>query len=134
MKKYLRLLLIVIIGPLLIATGLGKALDMHGYVQVLDTYQSFPSFLYWPIAIIVVAAEFATGIAILIPRFLRIGASAAVAMHIAYTLLALITLLRGIDVPNCGCFGVFLARPLGWNTVFEDLFMTGISYALYRLR
>lgn len=134
MQFYLRILLTIIIGPLLLATALGKALDVPGYIQVLETYQSFPNILFWPIAIVVIASEFVVGGLILIPKYRKLGALGAVWMHLAYTVLAAITLMRGIEVPNCGCFGVFLARPLGLNTVFEDLFMTGLSYALYRLR
>jgi hypothetical protein len=32
-----------------------------------------------------------------------------------------------------GCFGIFLARPLGWDTLAEDLVLTAFSYTLYRL-
>ncbi len=134
MRKIFRILLIVIIGPLLLATGIGRALGIPGYIVVLETYQSFPLILHWPIALLVILIELLVGLAILLPKFLRIGSYLAIWMHLAYASLAAITLLRGIDVPNCGCFGVFLARPLGWNTVTEDLVMTGLAYALYRLR
>ncbi|MBC8645596.1 MAG: hypothetical protein H7X85_00410, partial [Thermoanaerobaculia bacterium] len=40
---------------------------------------------------------------------------------------------RGIAVPNCGCFGVFLARPLTWGTVLEDGGMVAASLALAAL-
>jgi len=36
-------------------------------------------------------------------------------------------------VPNCGCFGVFWARPLTFITVAEDVFMVGISVLLFKL-
>jgi hypothetical protein len=38
---------------------------------------------------------------------LEITALAAMALHICFTLLASLKLLRGIEVKNCGCFGVF---------------------------
>ena len=30
-------------------------------------------------------------------------------------------LARGLTLANCGCFGVFLARPLSWESPLEDL-------------
>jgi hypothetical protein len=38
--------------------------------------------------------------------------------------------MRGLRLANCGCFGVFLPRPLGWSTVIEDLVMAGVCAAL----
>lgn len=59
----------------------------------------------------------------------------ATAMNAGYTLLALSSLLRGLTIENCGCFGVFLARPLGWNTVAEDLALTVVcGYLHFRQR
>ena len=40
---------------------------------------------------------------------------------------AVITLWRGLALANCGCFGVFLARPLTRQTVLEDVVMLGLS-------
>jgi len=39
----------------------------------------------------------------------------------------MITLWREIEIANCGCFGVFLARPLTAQTVAEDAAMLGLS-------
>ena len=65
--------------------------------------------------------------------FLKINAIAATALHIWFTLLATLTLLRGIKVPNCGCLGVFWARPLTFITVAEDVFMVGVCVLLLKI-
>jgi hypothetical protein len=64
---------------------------------------------------------------------LKINALAATALHICITLLATLTLLRGIKVANCGCFGVFWARPLTFITVMEDVFMVGVCVLLLKI-
>ena len=64
---------------------------------------------------------------------LALAALASVALHVVFTLWSAVTLLRKIDVPNCGCFGVFFARRLTWRTVAEDVFMLAVSAALYVL-
>jgi hypothetical protein len=51
-------------------------------------------------------------------------------LHIGFAAWAAIALLRGLHIPNCGCFGVFLARPLGWYTVLEDGVVVCVSLLL----
>ena len=64
---------------------------------------------------------------------LKMAALAATGLHVGFTLLATITLLRGIEVPNCGCFGVFWARPLTYITVGEDIFMVEVCFLLFKI-
>ena len=40
---------------------------------------------------------------------------------------------RGLGLENCGCFGVFLARPLEWYTPLEDAVLIAASYGLFYL-
>jgi hypothetical protein len=54
-------------------------------------------------------------------------------MHALYALWSAVSVLRGLKLPNCGCFGVFLARPLGWSTAVEDLVLVGASLGLWIL-
>ena len=49
------------------------------------------------------------------------GAAAALAVTIAWSALALSAFARGEAVENCGCFGVYLAQPLRWWVLLEDL-------------
>ena len=57
----------------------------------------------------------------------RAAATAAVALHAVLTGVVVTTLLRGVEVANCGCFGVFLARPLSVSTLIEDGVMLALS-------
>ena len=60
-------------------------------------------------------------------------ALAATAFHSSFTLLATVTLLRGIDLPNCRSFGILWARPLTFITAAEDIFMVGLCIFLSKL-
>jgi hypothetical protein len=117
----------------LLATGMGKLLDVPGFVQVLATYQALPPWLLRPVAVAFVVVELRLAEWLLLGKRLSHAALASVALHSALTLWSIVTLLRGITVPNCGCFGVFWARPLTWGTVGEDLFLVVISWMLYAL-
>ena len=126
------------VGLVLLSTGLGKLLDVPGFMGVIHTYQFFPAWAEPAVAVAFVVAELRLAEWILRGRgvagwgLARAGLASTV-LHVCFTGWATLSLLRGLKIDNCGCFGVFLARPLTWGTVLEDVFMTGVSLALWRL-
>ena len=108
-------------------------MDVPGFIKVIDTYRIIPTFLQPAIAVSMVLVELKIAENLFRKINLTITALAATALHICFTLLATLTLLRGIEVPNCGCFGVFWARPLTLITVAEDIFMVGVCVLLLKL-
>lgn len=123
----------LLIAALLLATAAGKLLDLSGFAAVLATYRALPEESLLPLAVLIPLLEVALAAWLLTGRRLRSAALASAAMHAAYGTWAGVTLARGIAVPNCGCFGVFLARPLTWGTVLEDGVMVAASLALAAL-
>jgi uncharacterized membrane protein YphA (DoxX/SURF4 family) len=116
---------------LMLTTALGKLLDNRGFADVIATYQfPIPEPLLLPLGLIVSLVELAIGFAILTGFQLRSAALGTVAVHVGYLSLAVITNLRGIELTNCGCFGVFLARPMTWGTVIEDAILLALSLGL----
>ncbi|MGH8592772.1 MAG: MauE/DoxX family redox-associated membrane protein [Gammaproteobacteria bacterium] len=117
-----------LLGALFLATGIAKLLDNRGFAQVIATYElSIPEPGLLPLALGVSLLELAVGMNILRGRRLKQNVLATLVFHIGYTALAAATLVRGLPIENCGCFGVFLARPLRWSTVGEDLALTAVS-------
>lgn len=129
-KAAARIFLRLLIGFILVATAIGKLLDVPGFVRVLGTYRAFPDALLAPIAVGVPAAELVLGVWLFSGRRPLAAAWAAFAMHLAYAAWSASAILRGLKLANCGCFGVFLPRPLGWSTVVEDLVVAGACAAL----
>jgi hypothetical protein len=41
--------------------------------------------------------------------------------------------VRGLDLTNCGCFGLFFPQPLRWYTPLEDVVLVALCYLLGRL-
>jgi hypothetical protein len=41
--------------------------------------------------------------------------------------------LRGIRLPDCGCFGILFPHPLDWIMVIEDMSFALLSLVLYTL-
>jgi len=111
----------ILIGLILVTTGIGKLLDVAGFARVLGTYRAFPESLLLPIAIAASVAELLLGIWLFSGRRPFAAALWALAAHLAYAGWSAAAILRGLKLSNCGCFWVFLPRPLGWSTVVEDL-------------
>ncbi len=67
--------------------------------------------------------------------WLAIGEAAllAILFHVAYVLGTLITVLRGIRLPDCGCFGILFVYPLNWMMVFEGAAFAFLCLGLYQL-
>lgn len=120
-----------LLGSVLLASALGKSLDLPGFVEVLITYQLFPEWLRWPLAVGITGFEWVLGVWVLSGWRLLTGALLAMMLNSLYALGLIVTLFRGLDLPNCGCYGVFFPQPLRWYSPLEDLVLVGICYALY---
>ncbi|MDQ6892012.1 MAG: hypothetical protein M3167_04960 [Acidobacteriota bacterium] len=111
------------IGTVLVVTAVGKLLDLSGFARVIGTYRVFADAVLFPLAVVVPVAELVLGVWLFSGRRPFSAAMAAFTMHVAYAAWSASALARGLKLSNCGCFGVFLPRPLGWSTVVEDLVM-----------
>jgi len=131
MLKFFTLFLRFAFALLLMSTGIGKLLDVPGFVEVANDYDVLPRVLLWPSALLMIGAEIGISIWLLSGRKLRTAALATCALHLVFVFWVSVALLRGLEIANCGCFGVFWARPLTHWTFVEDLSMTVLSYLLF---
>jgi hypothetical protein len=124
----------VFLGALMLATGVGKALDIPGFGEVIATYRlGLADELLVPIAFAIAAVELALGGWLLAGRRLAVAARVSIALNVAYAALLTSALWRGLALDNCGCFGVYLPSPLRWYSPLESLALAGASYLLLRL-
>jgi hypothetical protein len=128
MPTFLRILIALV----LLAASSFKLMDLPGFVLVLRSYRFLPLELLWPAGIAITASEVVVGLWLLSGRQLLRAALASAGMHSLYAGWAAFMLLRGTPILNCGCFGSYLARPLSWSTVLENLVLVTLSIALYR--
>lgn len=118
------------IGGLISLSAIAKALDLSGFAEVLGTYQAFPGPLLFPLATVILLVELGLGGWILTGYRLRESAKIAALLNVVYACWMLLTLLRGLTLSNCGCFGVFFPRPLTWISPIEDLVFAGLCLLL----
>lgn len=119
------------LGGLVLATGVGKALDVPGFIGVLHTYRlGLGDGLLWAIGLAVTTFELALGLWILSGRRLARAMGFAIALNAGYFVLMTTSLWRGLDLHNCGCYGVYFAQPLRWYSPLEDLALIVLSLLL----
>jgi len=115
------------LGALHLAAAGGKLLDLRGFASVLADYRIAPPDLLLPLAIFVVVLELGVGVGLLTSAWRRRAALGAAAMAGLYALALTATLARGIPLDNCGCFGVYFARPLTVLSPLEDVALIGLA-------
>ena len=126
-------LLRAVLGGILLASALGKSLDLPGFVEVLVTYRAFPDWSLWPIALFITTIEWMLGLWVLSGRRLPQAALATVLLNGIYAVWMTVSLARGLDLANCGCYGVYFPQPLRWYSPLEDLVLVSLGFTLWRL-
>ncbi len=112
---------------LMLAAGLGKLADMTGFYPVVASYRLLPEALVIPSAWALTLGELVLGGWLLWGRWLKLAALAVIAIHVFYLFGVVQALVRGLELDNCGCFGVYFARPLRWHTPLEDVVLLALS-------
>lgn len=127
----------IALALLLLAMAAGQLADLRGFVGVLGDYPVASTPLTWIVAVGLAAGE-ATGGALLLTRSASTrarGAAAALAVAVAWSVLALSAFVPGRAIENCGCFGVYLAQPLRWWVLIEDAeFVALATWVLFAAR
>lgn len=131
MTKPVRIILVVLIGGVLLIAAIGKLLDNRHFAEVLAQWQLFPSWTLLPLGVVASVSELLLAAWLFSGWHLRQAAIVAVLFHVGYVVATAVTLLRGIRLPDCGCFGIFFPHPLDWIMAFEDTGFAALSFLLY---
>lgn len=121
------------LGLTYLTTGFAKSLDVRGFRDVLVTYELYPSWALWPIAAGMTATELFLAYSFFTGRKLDpLGLVGSYVISGGGAIVLFTELIRGIDLPNCGCWGVFFANPLKWFTPWEDVAMVLMTIGVQR--
>ena len=129
--KLLRVLIVVLISGMLFVAAFGKLLDNRHFAEVLAQWQLFPSWSLLMLGVFASLSELVLAIWLFSGWRLSAAALVAVAFHLVYSAATMVTVLRGIRLPDCGCFGIFFPHLLDWTMVVEDFLLAGICFVLY---
>ena len=118
-------------GALIYAGAIKAAGPAEEFALVIGAYQVLPPDMSLTLATFLPWAELLIGWALLLGFQLRAAGIASCALFGAF-LFALATVqLRGIQLPNCGCFGDAVHFTLG-QAFLVDAVLTGLSYLAWR--
>jgi uncharacterized membrane protein YphA (DoxX/SURF4 family) len=114
------------LAALFLFTAMAKLRIINDFVKNMGELLSSSGFDYqrwsWPATIVVILAEIVTGILLILPRTVRVGASLAAVLLIGFAAYALYYVygLHGEPL-ECGCFGGIIASQLGVKTALRNL-------------
>ncbi|MCH7230911.1 hypothetical protein L0U85_08620 [Glycomyces sp. L485] len=124
----------LILGIIYLGMAVGQTLSAAAMPGIIGAYDVVPGPLLIPFVVVLIAAEAVTGLWLLArPRstsLTPVWMYAGVSM--VWTILAVQAFARGLDIANCGCFGVYLVQPLRWWVLLEDGLL--LVYAVIMVR
>lgn len=118
-------------GLLLVGMAAGQLASFGAFREALGRYDI--SVDAAPAAAAVIAVELAAAIGLLasasVPRLVA-GAAGIAGLGIAsfWSVLAVQAFARGLELDNCGCFGAYLAQPLRWWVLLEDVYLLVLAW------
>jgi uncharacterized membrane protein YphA (DoxX/SURF4 family) len=120
------------VGSVLLYAGFMKAVGpAPEFAAILETYKLFPPSLLSPLSIAVPYVEMWVGLFILTGFYTRQAAFAAAALFAAFLVALISTLVRGIDLASCGCFGPDALSPR--YTMIMDTILLALSLSACKL-
>lgn len=119
-----------ILAVLLLVMAAGQLLDPAGFFDILETYDAGPDALAPMLGAILIAGEVVGGVALL--TRLEVGPPVALAVALLWTVLGVQAFARGLVVPNCGCFGIYLGQPLRWWVLVQDAEFVALAWWIRR--
>lgn len=109
------------LGGLLSAMALGQALSWGAYTEAVRSYSVGGADV---LAVLLFAGEALAGLGLLLPPRIRgmrpLAAWTGLGVASLWSLLAVQAFVRGLVIPNCGCFGAYLSQSLAWWVLLED--------------
>jgi len=122
----------LLVGAVFLASGLEKAaMPPEEFAAIIQGYWLLPPSAHLPLALALPPIEVLTGLALLAGYNYRGFSAAAGGLFLAFIVALASTLLRGIPLPDCGCFGrgVHLSVP---QALGLDSALLCLSYLAYR--
>ena len=112
----------LILGMVYLGMAVGQLVSWRQMPEILAAYQAMPDVALRPFAVALLLGEAASGV-----WFLARPRSQSLTPVWVYTAVAVVwaglgmqAYLRGLEVANCGCFGVYLTQRLSLLVLAQD--------------
>jgi len=121
--KWAGLVARIVLGSVLIFAGASKrAAPVEEFAVVIESYDVLPADAAQSAAALLPWAELFVGFALIFGWLTKWSSASAGGLFVAFLLALTSTKVRGIELPNCGCFGAGLHLPT-WATMAMDAFL-----------
>jgi uncharacterized membrane protein YphA (DoxX/SURF4 family) len=129
--KYVQLFIRCLVGGILVYAGFMKAVGPSAeFAAVIAAYKILPVAAVTPMSIGLPYLEMWIGLFVLCGFYTRQASIAAMILVGSFSLALLSTLLRGIDLTSCGCFGADSLSPR--YTIILDVILLALAIVSYR--
>lgn len=123
----------IVLGALYTAMAIGQLASFGQMPAILSAYGLVTGGAATALAVALIVGELVCGLwflarprsKVLAPVWVYTGVS------LVWSLLAAQAYARGLAVPNCGCFGVYLAQRLSWFVLAQDSLMLLYAWLLF---
>ena len=119
----------IIIGIVFLYASIDKIIDPAKFARDISNYHIVPFGLENIISIILPWLELYIGIGIIFGFCINGGALISGGLLIIFNILVIQAMIRGYNI-ECGC-GLKEGEMVGWNKIFENLFLLLLTYLLY---
>jgi uncharacterized membrane protein YphA (DoxX/SURF4 family) len=123
------LLLRIYLGGLFIYASMYKINYPGEFAETIASYQLLPFWAVNVTALIMPWVELVIGVLLVLGVRTKAAAALVGGMLALFSLVILVTLLRGIPI-GCGCF-TSVEDPLGWGTLGRDLLWLAMALQVY---
>jgi uncharacterized membrane protein YphA (DoxX/SURF4 family) len=122
---------LILAGVFIVSGSSKRAAPPEEFAVVIESYDIVPTDAARGIAAILPWVELLVGFSLLFGYFTPQASLAAGAMFLAFVVALLSTKVRGINLPNCGCFGGRF-HPSPMTTAAMDSVLAVLSYVSLR--
>jgi uncharacterized membrane protein YphA (DoxX/SURF4 family) len=121
----------LVVGGVLVYAGFMKAIGPSAeFAAIISAYKLLPAALVTPFSIALPYIEMWVGLFVLTGFWTRQAAVAATVLFSVFFMALASTLIRGIDLASCGCFGPDAMSPR--STIVMDAALLALSILIYR--
>ena len=119
------------LGVIFIIASLDKIASPGDFASSIRNYRMVPYMLVNIMAIVLPWLEFFCGIFLVLGVFIRASSLLISFMLVVFIIAISSAIARGLDI-DCGCFkNVALAGKVGWQRLFEDIFMLAMVIHIF---
>ena len=130
----------VVVGTILLFSGIVKLTSFSSFISVVHSYEMLPIGFVKPMSYLIVSTEITLGIALSIGCFSRGASLLASLLFLIFAVGLINVLVRELPVTDCGCanylfsildfLGLTVSNEPNWKIVLTDIILAGVSFGL----